>query len=276
MNEITTTTKPDERESSTRSSSIAKLAEALAKAQGAIESAEKNKTNPHFKSNFADLASVWDACREQLSKNGLSVIQITELWGSSVVLRTVLMHSSGEFISGVYPVNPVMNGPQGLGSAMTYARRYALMAMVGIAPEDDDGHAAQGPKPPPAPRPASPTPRTAPNTASPAQVKQPAAVTQPTKKETQPRPANAEFERAPIGWQDQPATDKQLSRLYALGKGALMDHATLKEMAKSKFGVEHLVDLTKGQIQELFSNLEFPDLSHQEPPPIDENDRIGA
>lgn len=129
-----------------QSDSIAALAAALAKAQGAIKPAIKDSNNPHFKSRYADLASVWDACREPLSENGLAVIQTTDEVpdGSAVLLVTTLVHSSGEWIAGRLRLNPVKADPQGMGSAITYARRYALAAIVGIAPDDDDGEAAQG------------------------------------------------------------------------------------------------------------------------------------
>lgn len=127
-----------------QSESLGKLADALAKAQGQIRGAIKDSENPFFKSSYADLAAVWDACREPLSKNGLSIIQTTDMQNNEVLLVTTLVHSSGEFIRGVYPIRPVKPDPQSMGSAVTYARRYALQAMVGIAPEDDDGNAAAG------------------------------------------------------------------------------------------------------------------------------------
>jgi hypothetical protein len=125
-----------------QSDSIKEIAAALAKAQGEIKGAVKDSTNPHFKSKYADLASVWDACRAALSKNGLAVFQTTETTADGIFLVTTLAHSSGEWMRGTFPVQPVQNTPQGLGSAMTYARRYSLAAMVGVAPEDDDGQAA--------------------------------------------------------------------------------------------------------------------------------------
>ena len=125
---------------------IGKLAEALAKAQGAIEGAKKDSANPFFKSKYADLASVWDACRKALSDNALSVIQTTEApeFPQTVIVDTRLCHSSGEWVQGRIVMKPVKDDPQGIGSCLTYARRYALSAMVGIAPEDDDGNAATG------------------------------------------------------------------------------------------------------------------------------------
>jgi hypothetical protein len=125
-----------------QSETIKEIAAALAKAQGEIRGAVKDSTNPHFKSKYADLASVWDACRTALSKNGLAVFQTTETTADGIFLVTTLAHSSGEWMRGTFPVQPVQNTPQGLGSALTYARRYSLAAMVGVAPEDDDGNAA--------------------------------------------------------------------------------------------------------------------------------------
>lgn len=124
--------------------SIGKLAKALAKAQAAIKGAKKDAENPFFKSNYADLASVWDACREALSSNGLAVTQVTEIVDGTIVLRTILMHSSGESISGILPVMVGEKATaQQLGSAITYNRRYGLAAIAGVAPEDDDGNAVK-------------------------------------------------------------------------------------------------------------------------------------
>lgn len=126
-----------------RSETIGKLAEALAKAQGAIEGAKKDSQNPFFKSSYADLASVWDACRKPLSDNGLAVVQIPLVgMGEDVLLQTVIAHSSGEWISGVMSMKPTKTDPQAIGSTLTYLRRYCLSAFAGIAPEDDDGNAA--------------------------------------------------------------------------------------------------------------------------------------
>jgi hypothetical protein len=125
------------------STEIGKLAEALAKAQGEIKGAAKDSTNPHYRSKYADLASVWDACRAALTKNGLSVVQLPDTTADGVFLHTTLAHSSGQWMRGTMPVRPVQDTPQGLGSALTYARRYSLAAMVGVAPDDDDdGNAA--------------------------------------------------------------------------------------------------------------------------------------
>lgn len=126
----------------THSEQINELAAALAKAQGQIEGAKKDSINPHFKNRYADLASVWDACREALTTNGLSVVQSAENCEAGYGVTTMLLHTSGQWIRGTLYLKPAKDDPQGAGSALTYARRYALAAMVGIAPEDDDANAA--------------------------------------------------------------------------------------------------------------------------------------
>ncbi len=125
-----------------QSDQINELASALAKAQGRITGALKDSENPFFKSKYADLAAVWDACREALSQNGLAVIQTTGMDEFGLNLETTLAHSSGQWIKGILPIRPIKNDPQGIGSAITYARRYALAALVGVAQVDDDGNAA--------------------------------------------------------------------------------------------------------------------------------------
>ena len=127
----------------TQSDMINELATALAKAQGAIEGAVKGKENPHFRSKYADLGAVWEACREHLSKNGIAVVQPVGTIGGQLCTITRLLHSSGQWIQdeGI-PLLLSKQDMQGLGSALTYSRRYGLMSMVGIAPEDDDGNAA--------------------------------------------------------------------------------------------------------------------------------------
>lgn len=121
------------------------LAAALAKAQGEISNATFNKTNPHFKSKYADLASIRDAVTPALSKHGLSVTQLTDFTGERFVLRTRLMHSAGEYVESSYPLPLAADKPQVMGSAISYARRYSLAAIIGIASEeDDDAEGAEG------------------------------------------------------------------------------------------------------------------------------------
>jgi hypothetical protein len=127
-----------------QSEQINELAAALSKAQAGITGALKDSANPFFKSKYADLASCWDACRKQLTDNGLSVIQTTEVQDGHVVVVTTLAHSSGQWMRGVLPVKAKDDGAQAQGSGITYARRYALAAIVGLAQIDDDAEAAQG------------------------------------------------------------------------------------------------------------------------------------
>jgi hypothetical protein len=127
-----------------QSPEIGELAKALAKAQMKIKGAIKYAENPHFHYRYADLATVWDACREPLSAEGLAVIQTTDGTHDQVVILTTLAHSSGQWIRGRLVLKPVKADPQGIGSCLTYGRRYALAAMVGVAPEDDDGNQASG------------------------------------------------------------------------------------------------------------------------------------
>jgi len=130
-----------------KSENIGALAAALAKAQSQISGAVKDAANPFFKSKYADLESVWQACRKPLTDNGLSVVQTSRYTEHGLLLVTTLLHSSGEWISGEMPVLVKDNSPQAQGSGLTYARRYALAALVGIYQTDDDGEAAQGRKP---------------------------------------------------------------------------------------------------------------------------------
>lgn len=128
-----------------QSESINELAAALAKAQGAMKPAGKSAENPFFKSKYADLPAIVSACRIALAENNLAVVQRTDFDEARTFIETVLMHGSGQWISARYPVNPVKNDPQGMGSAVTYARRYSLAAIVGVvSDDDDDGNAASG------------------------------------------------------------------------------------------------------------------------------------
>jgi hypothetical protein len=130
----------------TQSSSIGELAKALAAAQGKMRDAAYDRTNPHFRNRYATLASVRAAITPALSEHGLAVVQTTEAGAEgAVVVVTTLMHSSGEWIDGRMEMPVAKRDAQGVGSALTYARRYALAAIVGVASdEDDDGEEAVG------------------------------------------------------------------------------------------------------------------------------------
>jgi len=134
-----------------KSEQINEIAMALSKAQASIKGAIEDSTNPHFRSKYASLQSYIDAAREPLTKNGLAITQLlTDIHCENmnlVTIETVLMHSSGQWISSTFSVPVSKADAQGFGSAVTYARRYSFAAIVGIAPVDDDGQAAQSAAP---------------------------------------------------------------------------------------------------------------------------------
>lgn len=124
------------------SENINEIAAALSKAQAVMKPAVFNRTNPHFRSKFADLNSCMDACKQALADNGLCIMQLPEQINGKDILVTMLAHSSGQWITSEYPLLADKMNSQGFGSAMTYAKRYSLCAMLGIvADEDDDGEA---------------------------------------------------------------------------------------------------------------------------------------
>lgn len=126
------------------SAKIEELAAALAKAQGGIENPGKNRVNPHFKSEYADLAAIIEVSKKPLSENGLSVLQLPTRNGRGMELRTILLHSSGQYLGCTIPLLSLTKGPQPFGSELTYMRRYAQAALLNLAAdEDDDGNEAQ-------------------------------------------------------------------------------------------------------------------------------------
>jgi len=142
------------------SEQIGELAAALSKAQGQFKPLLKTAENPFYKSNYATLADQWDSVRQALTENGLALPQTTEILNEDLVLRTTLIHTSGQWLSFLYPVtakgrtlkdkanNPVGEekpDAQAIGSAISYARRYSMAAVLGLAAEEeDDGEAASG------------------------------------------------------------------------------------------------------------------------------------
>ena len=124
-----------------QSESVAALAKALVATQGKLQGVTKSSQGYNYQ--YVDLAAVWDAIRKPLTANGLAVAQTTTYTASGEpVIVTTLLHTSGEWMRGELLVRPAKAGPQSLGSAITYGRRYALMGVVGVAPADDDGVAA--------------------------------------------------------------------------------------------------------------------------------------
>ena len=127
-----------------QSESIKELATALCLVQAEMGGAVKDSNNPFFKSSYADLTSIIKALKEPFANHGLSYVQlpITSEGGKGIGVTTMLMHKSGEWLQSEYLLPMVKADPQGAGSAITYARRYALQAMAGIPAVDDDGEAA--------------------------------------------------------------------------------------------------------------------------------------
>lgn|SRR5574343_359872 len=124
------------------------IASAFVKAQKAFAPALKTNTNPHFKSRYVGLDGCIEAVIDALNSNGIALLQPTHEDATGVTVETLFLHESGEILSGgKLHVPASKQDPQGYGSALTYARRYSLMAACGIAPEDDDGNAASKPKP---------------------------------------------------------------------------------------------------------------------------------
>ena len=123
--------------------SMKTIATAFVKAQKEFGPALKTSTNPHFRSRYADLSACVEAVVDALNNNGLGLVQCTHECQDGVVVETILIHESGENMTfGKLHVPATKHDAQGFGSALTYARRYSLMAACGIAPEDDDGNRA--------------------------------------------------------------------------------------------------------------------------------------
>jgi hypothetical protein len=118
------------------------IAAAFVKAQKAFGPALKTSTNPHFRSKYADLSNCIEAVIGALNDNGIGLMQRTYECPTGVMVETIFVHESGEVMEcGMLHVPAAKQDPQGYGSALTYARRYSLLAATGLAPEDDDGNA---------------------------------------------------------------------------------------------------------------------------------------
>lgn len=129
------------------SESIKEISAALPKAQAEVKTAIKDATNPHFKSRYADLASVIDACKAALNKHGITFLQPVRATEGGVIIETVLLHSSGEWIGDELELPVSKADAQGVGSAITYGRRYGLQSLMGVPADDDDGNAATKARP---------------------------------------------------------------------------------------------------------------------------------
>jgi len=207
------------------SKKMKELFSAVSKMQSEIKGALKDSKNPFFKSNYADLGSVWDAARGPLVKNGLCIIQTTDFTPDGMALITTLGHVSGESIRSVYPINPTKNDPQGIGSAITYARRYSMAAILGIYQTDDDAESSIS--------------REVPDSATiPAQ----AAHTHALLVKTFPSATGV--------------TDKQRKMIWAKAKGLGLADDAVKMLCLKYSGKEHSADWTRGEFENVLTALE--------------------
>lgn len=212
-----------------KSDSINELAAALVLAQGQIKVASMNATNPHFRSKYADLQAIWDASRDALQANGLAVSQYTDsLPNGSPALTSVLVHKSGQWMEGTYPLISIKQDAQGFGSALTYAKRYALASILGIVADEDDDAAAASKPPKPS---AAPSKQPGGEAYAPEHVKVPPAV-DPTRAAAAKSWALGEIPR--IKGMTKPALDKFMER-FAKTREELkvLDAKTAVELEKA-------------------------------------------
>jgi hypothetical protein len=214
---------------------------ALAKAQGEMKPAILDMKNPHFNSTYASLTSCKESYQGPLAKHGLGLTQDVFSMGSRYFIRTLMFHSSGQWRSSVFELIIDKKNMQGLGTAITYARRYGANAMVGVVDtEDDDGNASSGSKPktqvaPPATGGGTSTPKSSPPQAAPQGTKPIAPKGQ--------EQAQAAASPAPPAPDMTPPTEKQLARLFTIattGPGAWT-----KEQLKEYIGLAWKIDSTK-------------------------------
>lgn len=198
------------------SESITQIAAAVIAAQGEMPSAKKTADNPFFKSKYADLAGCIEAARPVLKAHGLGVIQSADCDGEYAVVETLLVHGSGEWLKSRTVLRPTKADPQGMGSAVTYARRYAYMAIIGQAAEDDDGNAASQPN----------------GHGNVAKVEQPAA-----------------RRESPV------QTDAKRKAFFANAAKLDVSGDSAKDFVKQMFELEHFNDATVEQLREAFAAL---------------------
>lgn len=232
-----------------KSENISELAKALSVAQSQVKSAELNAVNRYFNnSRYADLAAIWDVCREPLSKNGLCIIQGAETDEKEFVLvTTMLTHISGQWVESKLAMKPKDLSPQAVGSAITYGRRYLLASMVGVvAEDDDDGNTAQGNK-------------------TDAKKTGPAQPEQRVNKEvdTKPRTLTPEILKPEAGkkWV---ATEKQITRLKTIAHHSGYTADLAVEIMRKKWGVTSSTALNKEQYDEFCSYMEANPIRAQE------------
>ena len=207
-----------------KSESIKEIAMALSKFQGEIFNPKNTATNPSFNSKYAPLSEVINTIRQGLAKNGLSIVQAPYTDGDNVIVETFLLHTSGEWISSP-PLCLKMDRvtAQGAGSAITYARRYALSALLNISSEEDvDGNRVEN----------LPLQNEA--------IEENNSIVQP-----------------PISEVEDLITDKQIKYMHVLAKEKGIDSISLRNYSKSLFGKESSKELTRKEASELIESLQF-------------------
>lgn len=219
-----------------QSESIAKLATALFKAQHEIKGATKDATNPFFKSKYADLESVWEAVKTPLYENQLSVLQPTSIQDGVFGVVTILLHSSGEYISGFTPVNAKDNSAQAMGSGISYSRRYALASILGVYQRDDDGNdASKGVN---------------------SDFGQNDEAGNDKNAFKQPQTAQGSTQNQQSMSAPKKLSDAQIKRLWAISKKAGHDQANVCAVAAEQYGVTNFHDLSYKDYQSFCDWLE--------------------
>lgn len=214
-----------------RSEDLKEFTKALLAVQKALKPVKKNAENPHYRSKYADFEAVWNAAKDPLQANGFAVMQVPHYSGGVFILRTTLMHTSGQFVSGDYLLKPQKEDPQGYGSCLSYSKRYALAAMIGLVSEgeDDDGNAAsQGHQAPAKASNGAPKPSQAPSTAL--------------------SGASASSGNT--------ITEGQGKRLYAIWKGAKYEDKEVQAWLNTKYGFNSTREITRDVYQEICETLE--------------------
>lgn len=220
-----------------KSEHINELAKALSMAQAEMGKAHKDSTNPFFKSNYADLESVWEACKEPLTKNGLSVIQFPFSTETHVGVETILLHLSGQYVSEKVSVELIKKDAQSMGSAISYLRRYSLAAVTGVVQTDDDGNHASD--------------------------KHPAQFAQ--KKQEIILPPAQELKKPSFT-----ISEAQRKLMFALSKEAGMTTDALKLFMKDMTNKEHSGDLTQAEFNKLIEALKEMKILQDATPELDD------
>jgi hypothetical protein len=229
-----------------RSNPIASLATALVAAQAELKNPTKNKQNPHLRNWYADLGAVLESVLPTFTKHGLAVVQLPCEMEGEPALTTILLHKSGEWLETTTRIRPVKSDPQGVGSAQSYARRYALMALAGcVGDDDDDGEQAS--------RPAKPQPK---GQAAPARTAPPVA-TGPGGGTDRQQPEGVGTPGArPLPTKGAPpATAEQLERLCIIRAEWPDGLDVFDRRLKAKYGTDQLHTLSVHQANDLINLL---------------------